>query len=172
MDLPRHVLQAATDAAAAHPTDPDAATDQALKAVRRMPDFNEFVESLVRRAIQDAVYAARHAHNVRVKRQQGVYGPPPAVLPSAADDVARAYESVYSYRIGGTVLGDLTGDQLPVVAAAEIERSKGHQFNAALVEWLRSQGVTGDRRVRDVVAEKKLEQNFRRIHKRVFPDAA
>lgn len=169
MQLPQSVIKAAQAADAAHPTDVNAATDAALAVIQALPEFGQLVGLLVREAVQGEIYAARHRTNVQIKREQGLYGQPPKVVVGRSADIDRIYESVYNVRIGGTVLGELTGDAIPALRAGELASAAGHQYNAALLAWLESQGVRGDKRVRDVVSEKRLKKAMQDLAAQMNP---
>lgn len=163
MQLPQSVIKAAQAADAAHPTDVNAATDAALAAIRALPEYGDLVNLLVYNAVQQEIYTARHRTTTQIKREQGLYGQPAKVVVGRSADVDRIYESVYNIRIGGTILGELTGDAIPGLRAGELASASGHQLNAAILSWLESQGVRGDKKVRDVVSEKRLKAAYQRL---------
>lgn len=172
MQLPQSIVKAAQAAADANPTDVNAATDAALAAIQSLPEFADLAGLLVREAVQGEVYAARHRTNVQIKREQGLYGQPPKVVVGRSADIDRIYESVYNIRIGGTVLGELTGDAIPRLRAGELASAAGHQLNAALLMWLENKGVRGDKRVRDVVSERQLKKALQELAQQLRGDQA
>jgi hypothetical protein len=165
------ILEIVKAAAEHHPGDIPSAVDEAEMAIRDLPDFEALISALLRSAIQELVYDARHALNTRIKRDAGYYGGP-AKVNGTSDGVQKVYESVYRYCIGSTTLGELKGEDIPEIVEGEKAKAQGHQFNAELLEWLEAQGVKGEKRVREVVPEKKLRKNFDRIYEAVMSSAA
>lgn len=165
-DFPKEVLQIVDEETAANASDIEAATQAAEERMKALPGYKALINSLVRKAIRGLVYAARHKTNVQLKRDVGYYDRVPTVA-AANQAVGQVYSSVYDYRIGGTILGELTGSQLEPLARKEEEQAAGHRFNCELMRWLRSQGVTHDKKVKDVVPEVRLRANFNRILKEV-----
>ena len=167
--IPDDVIEAVREADAQHPDDIKEAVRQAIFAVRDLPGYLDFSRSLVDKAIQELIYDARHKADVAMKREAGYYGKPGKTYGLGAS-VAKVYSSVYAYRIAGTTLGLLRGEQLPSIAASEDRIAEGHRFNAELCRWLRT--VTpDDKTVQESVSEKKLRQTFNRLYKK-FEEAA
>lgn len=167
LDYPKSVLNIAKIAADRFPNDIPQAVEEAEQAIRDLPEFDSLVSQLIHSAIQGLVYECRHRSNVELKKQAGLYGGPPKVNPTGSEAVARVYKSCYDYCIASTTLGELRGKDLSKIRDNELEVANGHLFNVALLEWLESRGVKGEKRVRDVVPEKVLRSNFERIRKEV-----
>jgi hypothetical protein len=165
--VPESVRKIADDAARDHLLDIEAAVAQVERNVRELPNFDQIVTNLLKVAIHDLVYDARHKFNVQMKRDTGRYGGPPTVRVGESDGVGRAFASVYDYCIAGTVLGDIIGSRIDELAEHEDNLANGHKFNAAVLRWLKSKGVKGDKRVREVVSEGQLRNAFDRIQKEV-----
>lgn len=173
MQFPEQVLDIVREETEANGSDIAQAAKNAVVRVSTLPDYKAIVENLIYQAIRDLVYDTRHALNVRMKRESGYYDSRTMKVNSgSAEGVQEACRSVYSYYVGGTMLGDITGEQLEGLASHEDEIAKGHEFNARLLRWLSDQGVTGVKKVREVVPEKKLQLNFRRIWSQVQKGAA
>lgn len=170
MEFPQNVLRVVEKAVEKHPTDIEAAVTQAERAVRKLDEFSELVDTLVRHAIQELVYDCRHHMNVATKNQNGEYDNPAKVTSAASSAVQRAADSVYLFKIAGTILGDLTGKELPVVAANETAVASGHAFNAWICNKL-SPLVPEDKRVRDAVSEKKLRSIFQQAQEETQGEA-
>lgn len=164
MKFPEEVLCVCRAASERHPEDVSAAVDEAVARLKRLASYPDLVETLVRQAVQDLVYEARHVKNVRTRRENGGYGGPPKVTVGGNAEIGRVYEDVFAYRIAGTTLGSLTGAELPAVASKEREIAGGHLFNAALCERL-ARSVPVERTVREVVSEKRLRALFRELRR-------
>lgn len=171
MEFSQNVLTAAKQAIKKFPNDVSKAVDEAEKTIRELPEFKSLVDTLVRSAIQDLVYDARHRHSVSVKRGAGCYGTPPKTLTGASPGVRRVSESVYSFHIAGTTLGRLKGGQLLSIAENERAIATGHSFNARLCLKLKSL-VKDDQTVREAVSEQRLRSIFREVQKEVKTTAA
>lgn len=170
MELPPEIREAVRKAEEKHPGDVGKAKSAAIKAVRALPLCEEWVQLLVDSAIESALYEARHARAVAMRRQEAFYGRPGKVNAASSAAVERVYESVYQYRIGGTVLGDLTGERLPEIIAREGEAAATHTFHARLLTWVQEQGIGDEQAVRDVIPEKKLADAFERLKKATGTD--
>lgn len=168
--VPENVLPLVEAAVKANPTDIEKAAHDAAKKIKKLPEFPEIMAQLFQNAVREIVYDVRHAMNVRTKRQAGYYGQE-AKVNRVSDGVLRSYESVYSYYIGGTVLGDIKGEALRGIAENERAIAVGHTFNAKLCEWLAEQ-VPEDKAVREVIPEKCLRKEFDRIYKQTMGEEA
>lgn len=162
MDFPKAVTDIANGCAAKHGADCEAATTCAINKVRKLKEYPELVETLVRHAIQNLVYAARHRANVVMRSGAGKYGAAAKVKAHESESLRRVAASMYSYAIAGTVLGNLTGKELPAIAAAEQAIAAGHDFNSQLCLRL-AQVVPEDKSVREVVSERKLKSLFKEL---------
>ncbi len=159
MKFNEDVLKAAAKAAADHPDDIPKAVAQAEKAIRRFPDFDEMIDSLVSQAITDLIYDARHTISKRMRNAAGDYAPDAKVVVGKSAAVQAAARSVYDYCIGGTTLGMLTGEQLRAVADSEEAIANGHLVNVRLARKLASI-VPLKKTVREVVKEARLQKIF------------
>jgi hypothetical protein len=160
-NLPTHVTEIIDRVSGEHPDDIPAAVEAAEREIRELPDYDDVVGALLRSAVREAVYDARHKVNVAVKRRAGYYGQPST--PREGERLRSVYDNVFAYHIAGTTLGELRGIDLGTVAEQERAISAGHLFNAELLEWCASHGVTGERRVREVISEDLLRRAFRRL---------
>ena len=172
MQIPESVKAVVQQACEQHPEDISAAVDTAEQLVHALPEYKSIVRGLIRNCIQELVYDARHVANVATKRNGGYYGGPGKVMVGKSESVQQVYQSVYAYYIAGTTLGELLGKDIPSVREHERSIANGHLFNVRLLEWLESQGVRGDKKVREVVPEKKLRIHFDRLYKEVQRDDA
>lgn len=167
MEFPSELVEVIERVAQQYSGDIPAAVEQAEKEIVKLPCYKQTVTMLVRRAIMELIYGARHKTNVAIKRDTGYYEET-AKQKVGLDEtgvINRVYKSVYDYCIGAKTLGYLTGKELPELASKERNQASGHLFNAALLDWLQSQGVTGDKKVREVVGERKLRATFDRLYK-------
>lgn len=90
MEFPESVTKVAEEEAARHSDAPTAITE-AEKRIRGLPEFDGLVNALVRNAVRELVYAARHAATVARKREAGLYGGPPKVT-GWSEGINRIYE--------------------------------------------------------------------------------
>ena len=169
--IPENVQKVVEDATARYASDIDRATREAMKRIKKLPEYPQLVEMFLEKAVQEMVYDARHIVNVRTKRQAGVYGGKGKVRVGDSSAVRRVTDSMYNYHIAGTVLGLVIGKDLPTIAESELRIGNGHLHNSRLCYYL-SRIVPKDKRVKDAVTEKKLRELFRRAQRDVDSDAA
>lgn len=170
--IPKPILNIADKMAAKHSGDITLAVATALKAIRKLPEFREYVEILVHQSVQDLVYAARHQDNRQIKYANGDYHAAQKVRPADSEGVIRAAQNaLFEYRIGGSRLGLLLGKDLLSIAATERAIGSGHFFNAALVEGLAPM-VPAEKTVEESVSEAKLNRIFRELSGEMGKDAA
>jgi len=160
MEMPQWVLDIANDADAANP-DAGAAVEAAINEVFKSPQLPTWRDTLVKHAIQNQVYAARHRRNLTINRQNGNHIPQPQVT-GLSSAVAEVYESVWSFRIAGRELGLITGAELPDLEATERQQANGHLFNAELLKRLQSR-VRPNQTVRQAVPETQLRRLWREV---------
>lgn len=174
---PEWFVELVAGVVAEHSSDIEAAVAAAMCAIRRASEdaYGALVAQLMEQAVREAVYDARHAANVRMKRDAGYYVNSAKAPPQGSKGVADAYRSVYSYHIAGTVLGELLGKDLPAVAQSEMAKADGHRFNSRLAAWLQGH-VKPEQKVREAFpdrrGEMKLWREFNRIHQEVFGGGA
>ena len=161
MEFPESVLEICNAAAAKFP-DVRQGVKWANREVRKLPDYDEFIDRLVFGAVEGGVYDSRHKLNTAMRFAAGGYGGPAKVVSGGCEAVNRIAVAVYSCRIAGTMLGLLTGKQLPAIAETESAMASGYEFNAALCRRL-AKVVPEDKQVRDAVSEKKLRAIFQEI---------
>ena len=162
IEFPESVEHAIASAVAKYPNDIDKARKHAEAAIRKLPEFKSLVDQFISKAIQEMVYDCRHTENVRTKRQAGYYGQRAKL--KVGESVRRAYQSTYDYYIAGRTLGEIKGAELADIASSESEKANGHRFNSMLCTTLKSM-VPADKRVKDVMPEKKLRTIFQRVLK-------
>ena len=162
MNLPSHVIAIVSAAVERHHNDIPAAVNESEKRIRKLADFPELVDGLVRSAIQDAVYERRHTVNVANKRQAGQYGQPGKVKTGTSQSLGAVKRSVYQYYIAGRTLGTILGGELRDIAANEDATAAGYTFRAQLCRRL-ADIVPAEKTVREAVTEKKLRTLFREL---------
>jgi len=159
-DYPPKIVKAARDARDAHPDDIPAAVAEAEAAIRKMPEFASLVEKLITHSIRELVYSARHEWNENFKKDNGFYSTNKSRPIEGC--VNEAYASVYLYKVGGSILGKLTGEDALRIATSELTIANGHLFNHRLLSFLGGV-VPAEKRVEEVLSEKKLKKEFDRI---------
>ncbi len=163
MNDPESVLELVQRNVEKFPDDIPAAVSATEKGIRKLPEYKTLEELFLYNYAQNLVYTARHRICTQMKRNVNHYGKPAKV--GLTEEVEKVYRSIYLYFIGGTILGEIKGNDIPNLAANERAIAAGHTFHAELLEWLGDQGVVGDKRVKDVVPERKLKLNFDRIYR-------
>lgn len=164
MDFPSNVIQICRECAARH-TEPPEAIDAAERRIRKLPEFDSLVATLVRSAIADLIYDARHDANRKLKNASGDYGGAAKVVTGCCSATQRIAQSVFEYRIAGTALGLVLGKDLRTIAESESNIAEGHKFNAALCRTL-ARMVAPEKRVNEAVSEKKLRMIFDRLREK------
>lgn len=164
MEFSESVLEIARKAAGEYPDDISSAVDAAEKAIRKLKEFESIVKDLIRQAVTEMVYDARHKANVRIRQSTGQYGGPAKVVVGDSRSVNRAIESVYHYSIAGTMLGMVVGGDLEAIADSEKAVGDGHLFNSRLARLLIGR-VKEEHRVMDDISEKQLRAVFRKAQR-------
>jgi len=141
------------------------AVNDAERRIRKLPDFKSMINGLVRSAIQELVYDARHKMNTKIRQAMGSYGQPAKTITGASIAVGKASASLYSYHIAGTLLGSVQGSDLAGIAENEAAKADGHGFNAKLAARL-AKIVPDEKLVRNVVSETRLKTIFMELKKR------
>lgn len=159
MEFPESLLTVVKRAVKKYPADIEKCVAEAEKLLRKRKAFTEWVGMLITQGVQEIVYDIRHQINVRIKKENKEYGGKSTVIPGASEAVQEV-ESVYAYRIAGTMLGLVLGADLRGIADSEAAIANGHQFNSILARRLMPL-VPKDKRVQDVVTEKRLQKMFR-----------
>jgi hypothetical protein len=139
---------------------------KSIAAIRELPEFAEYVETLVNDNIQEMVYEERHS----VTRARGAAYSMPAPSKLAGQKhatankmVSAAFSGCYGHYMAGTTLGIITGDMIPLLIATEEAKAATHTGYANLLRWCQDKGVVGKLRVRDVIKENDLKKNYDRI---------
>lgn len=166
MEMPQSITNAIKDAATRHTSDIEAAVTLAERRIRKLDEFSEWEDELIREAIRERVYDVRHKHNTALKREMGAYGGPAKTTSGASAAVQKAAQSVYNLRIAGTLLGLLRGDELAAVAETERAIGQGHLFNATLCEQL-IRHVPDNKTVQEAVSEAKLRRMCKQVEKKM-----
>lgn len=161
MEYETEVLEIIRRAAARHANDIEKAAEVAERDIRRLPNFNELVEQLVKTAILRLVHLARASANVTIRRASG--GNPRVIVGDSEELRQIADECIYlNYCIGSQTLGMLTGAELVEVADSEEAVAEGHLFNVKLARYLKRL-VPDDKRVKDVISETRMATIFRKL---------
>ena len=156
MEYPEKILAIAKSAAEKYPADIGKATRVAVRAIRRLVDYEEFIDVLVEHATMRLVHEFRHTWNTANKRK--FQCPDTKVNVGLSMAVNRAADKSWmQMRIAGTVLGRLKGVELLPLAESEAEKAAGHCFNELLLRALVPL-VADDKYVDDVVTTQRLDQ--------------
>ena len=155
------LLRAVAEEVDRTPDDVEGSIDRVLSRAKRMKEFDEWVDELIRKGVARLVWDRRHNRNTAMRSALGAYGGPAKVTAGEATD--RVMDDVYMYMIAGKSLGAVTGDELPEIADAEKARAAGHTFNVRLCREL-AKLVKADRTVRECVPNAKLRAIFTRLN--------
>jgi hypothetical protein len=169
LKIPDEVREVVVKAAREHP-DARQATVCALEKVRALPGHAGFLAALEEHSVSELVYDARHEMN-RERRPEEGPRPPGGVRPPG-EALGRVYDNLYQYRIGGTTLGRLKGEDLLPLAEQEGQKGRGHLLNEALLRWCDAQGVPEGAEVQDHVSEAKLRAARARLARKIGGEAA
>lgn len=164
VDFPQSVQTHIAAALDANPSDVEAATEQALRAIQQMREYPALIEQIVRQAVKTTIYQLRHARNVAARNATSSYAHTPRQTPAGASArVDRIAASLYDmYYLGGRVLGSILGSELGNIAANEQAKADGHLFNVRLCQALKKL-VRSDQTVRQAVSERRLRNLFTKL---------
>lgn len=160
MDYPSTLLDIVKKATAQHRDDINAAVDCAEKAFNKLAERDDIIATMIRGELRSLIHNVRHAENVAVRTELGVYGQKAKVSlgTGAVERVAR--NCLVAYSICGVALGQITGKQLVAFAKSEQEKAEGSAFNARLCRRL-AEVVPADKAVGEVLSVKKAEAIMR-----------
>jgi hypothetical protein len=156
---PRECIREAIRKAVGRHREVDAQILAAQRAVRGLPEFESYRESLVDDAIQREVYEVRSEENRAIRRSNPETQSFPKVKVGESRTVRDAYAHLYEMNVIGKQLGDLTGEELEPAAAQDEEAANGRLARARLFRSLRKVVADG-KKVRDAVSGKKLERLY------------
>lgn len=142
MQYPKEVLNIVKKCEKKH-SDIKKAYKCAESEIRALPGFSKFVDLLIQRAVQALIGDARHHTNVAMKDEAKVYGGPGKVLIGKSKGVQKTETDLFAYRIAGTELGRLKGENLEEIAVGEEERASGYMFNSRLIRGCRKHTPDG-----------------------------
>jgi hypothetical protein len=162
--------------------DIEAGKAEAVRRVRACPAFAGEREKLIDYAITRLYYEQRHLDNRGVEGGLPASGEETPAAPRRGHAAARvvvanspecqrvaasAAASIYSLQIGSTMLGELTGEQLPALSEQFTRIRGGYQVKEGLLRWLVRQRVPAGVKVRDHVPEGHLAAAYRRLRRAV-----
>ncbi len=159
MTVPEEIVNAVRKSDSLNPSSAEDAIADATERVQALKSYKRMVGDLVGRAIREIVYDMRHDANVKIKNECGEYFNETKVDIGNSDAVNRVEMSFYLYRIAGTSLGDLLGEQLIPLAQIEDNRASGHIFNARLLR-LAAERVSPKSSVKSQITEDQLREIF------------
>ena len=162
-EFPKSVTNAVAKSADKYGDDIEKAVGEAEKRVRKLKAFSEFEGQLVRHALRELIYDARHQKNGQIKEASRNTTGPSKVVSGSSPAVTQAYrEAYYDYCIAGMTLGKLQGEMLADIAESEQNIATGHLFNVRLCERL-VKIVPEGKTVEQCVSEKKLKVIFQEL---------
>lgn len=169
MDYPKSILNAVKQAVENNPTSVVDSVEEADRLIEQSPDLEKFLSMVRRQTIETLVYQQRHYFNVKVRKNSKNSYTQPKVNILSSKAIESAYEEVFAYRVGGTILGEITGEQLAPLANMEAQRATGHKFNATLLSWLADR-VPATKKVRESISGKELKAVFSKLQEQVYGD--
>jgi hypothetical protein len=132
MQYPKEVLTVVEKCEKRYPNIENA-VKKAEAQIRALSTFSDFVDLLVRRGVQELVSDARHATNTDMRNEMRVYGGPAKVVVGKSKGVQKTEADLFSYRINGSELGSIMGEELEGLANNEFERGNGYLFRGRLL---------------------------------------
>lgn len=186
MQLPQEFYDIITACTEKWADDSRKAAKLAWRRVKKLENYQELVDQLVRDAIQQKVNDMRHTikyEQLRVirdpanddgRKKEPVNRdniPSPKVVVGRGKAAASVARQAYDLMFAGKTLGNIFRHELDGIATSERNKSNGHMKNAALAEALQSM-VPDNKKVRDAVSERKLRTVIRRVYGRLEIDAA
>lgn len=155
--------------------DIEASHEVAYSRIAMLPGFDEWKDSLVRRAICKIVNDYRSKCNGRMKSAiQGDTAQPPPKAPasigsvSVSNSVAEVYDEAndFSYFLAGTTLGAIRWCEIDEVAESEKTKGDGHYFNWRLLSEIKKAGkakTPADSRIDQAISPLVLRKIFRKL---------
>ena len=166
MIMPEELLAVARESAEKYGDVKDAIS-AALRRIKNLPNISALMDKVLYQCVQDLVYEARCVINRRKKvnlNPNNVNTSGRSLVPVGDSEyVMKVCDSMYSYHIGGRLLGDLYGKDIDGLILQEGKIAAGHMVNRDLLKWIKSRGVGKDERVRDKISDKALTNAFRRL---------
>lgn len=144
------------------PDDTERAVKLANRRVRRMRHYDQFVDGLVFRAIQDMVGECVSARNRRIKKSTGHYEVKNRrKVDQSNRSVREAYEELFSYHMGGRELRYIRGEEFCAIAEQEARTAEGYHFRERLALRL-AKLVPEGKTVREALTGQQLQAEFER----------
>lgn len=174
MEIPTFIREAIREVCLKHRSSAALSCDEAIKAVRTLPEFETAREALIDHAIHEVVWSIRGELTTAVV-SQAVNPPTPAKAPYTgepkvgllnSDAFIEHTRSVYNMMMGGKTLGDLTGAEVKAIAEVETEKARGHTQNAELARWLGDR-VKDKQTVREAVPADEIAKELRSIERKL-----
>ena len=153
----------------------DKAVVDAEKKIRKLPEFDDFVQVLISEAIRSRIHDTRHYINRVIKedvasgsQQEGdsesYVVPKPKVVVGRNKSVNEVERTVYDIRIANKCLGSIFGYELSNLAESESATARGYQIRAKLCLALVPL-VPESKTVRQAISSKKLHRIYESILK-------
>lgn len=161
VDFPDNVIAIVKEICKKYGCDIRKSTDASVKKIQALPNYHQLIDSLVYNAVRQLVYDQREAFNseIRSRKEYGAYAGKPSGAAASINQIHKSINDYYEYKIGGTNLGDLLGEELIPLAESCEETANGHLFNAKILRDLRpfvNDGCT----VRESVKPRKIKSIF------------
>jgi hypothetical protein len=163
MNFPESFRKIITASEERHKTDISKAVAEAVKKIRALPEFSEWVDELVNSQVRGMIIDRRHRvngfpiepageNNGHSKNGKPFTAHPKIDLPDVVNSIARRIN--LNYRFGGKTLGTLMGEELAGLADREKQTGDTHYFHYRLLTRL-AEIVPADKAVGDVVKNQK-----------------
>ena len=147
-----------------HTDDLAEAKKVAVRKIRRLPVFPEFVDMLVKSAVDGLVDEARHKRNVAICNQERRYGGPAKVSVGSSKGVQQIEHDLFTFAIDGRELGSIKGEEMEGLAEREKATGSGYYFRARLLLGCRP-FVPDGKMAREVMTVAQLRKVFREARK-------
>ena len=156
VDFPESMTAIINAEADRYPSDIERAVKQALTKVKKLTEYQSLINDLVAWAVRDLIHQRRHVVNRAMRKASGMYGSPEDMTAAGHEIVREVFDNLYDYPIGGTALGELTGEDLLAEAESLKAKMSGIQWNVSLCEAL-IPIVPASKKVKQAVSLKKLK---------------
>lgn len=128
-----------------------------------LPEFEEQVSDIITHCLREWLYDIRHEANSKM-RKDAAHSQMKTNL-GESKSVQEVAEQLFAYRIAGTLLGLVMGEDLPGIVESESAKAEGHSFNARLATLLMPMVPKG-KAVEQVISGRKLWEIFQKAERK------
>jgi hypothetical protein len=164
MAFPKSVMEVIESTAVRYKEDAEKATRLAIQAIQKLPEYSKFVDGLVADAVGTLIHRHRYESNRQMRNDVGWYSERSAriVKTETSKGVLAVAESVFNYRVAGTILGKILGKEMELIASREERSGVTHMANAKLLRQLQKI-VPENSTVEEAITEKSLRRMMKKV---------